>query len=201
MSQSPMSQSRPRLESGMLLPPRPGYYAAAAAAVVASGASSNDDAAFAEGVHDVRSGNLMTVPLGMSAVSPAPAVPPPLAVTYMPPIADYGGGGGGGFELVNGGQVVLNDKWSLAGAMARTLHLRAIHRVEAALQAVAAEQAEMERPRSGGLGEVAPPVDVEELRRLKHTPQGLAENLVRAASPLLTPGFVVYDDIVLALSL
>ncbi|GFR42395.1 hypothetical protein Agub_g3267, partial [Astrephomene gubernaculifera] len=110
-----------------------------------------------------------------------------------------GGANAGGGAVVSSSSVIMNsDRWSLSGAMERTLQLRALSRAEAALQAVAAAHAREERPPSNGGGEGLPLVDVEELRRLKHAPgtaDGKADeppsylgvNVRRAPSPL-SPG-------------
>ncbi|GLI64025.1 hypothetical protein VaNZ11_007186 [Volvox africanus] len=183
---SPMGHARQRFDSAPPLPPRPGYYAAAAAAIAASGGDSiadggsggyTGDSAVATPAAVLGSGGLGGFAGAVAAAAAAAATTASSAPSAVMPSSSPSFGERSGAESAGGGMLVLSDKWSLAQAMERTLRMRAINRVEAALQALAAEQAAQERPQSSRVAEVAPPVDVEELRRLKHAPQGMAENL------------------------
>ncbi|GIL94432.1 hypothetical protein Vretimale_623 [Volvox reticuliferus] len=188
---SPMGHARQRFDSAPSLPPRPGYYAAATAALAASGGDSiadggsgsyAGDSAVATPSAVFGSGGPGGFAGAVAAAAAAAAATAAAAPSASTPSCSQSVAERSGVESAAGGTMMLNDKWSLAQAMERTLRMRAINRVEVALQALAAEQAAQERPQSSGIVEVAPPVDVEELRRLKHSPQGIAENLPETPS-------------------
>ncbi|EFJ52507.1 hypothetical protein VOLCADRAFT_86673, partial [Volvox carteri f. nagariensis] len=203
--QSPMAHGKPRLDGSSPLPLRPGYFNAMAATASAVGGdpaaeggaiggggilgavsgsrdgSSRDGATAAAAAAAMFNGD---APAGFAGAVAAAAAAAAAAASPTAQLSSLSFNERSGLEYPGGGTSLLSGKWSLAGAMERTLRMRALNRMEAALAALAAEQAAHERPPSRGIVEAAPPVDVEELRRLKHTPQGIAENLVLHPRPI-----------------